>query len=800
MIDPKQVLEKAATGHRISNDEAISLASYNELPSLLEAASRSRDRGHGSIVTYSPKVFIPLTQLCRDVCHYCTFAQTPRNLEKAYLRPEEILEIARAGVAAGCHEALFTLGDKPELRYSIARKELKELGYPTTIAYLAAMAKLVYEETGLLPHVNPGVLSRDELAELRKVAVSQGIMLESGSQRLCEKGMPHYGSPDKNPVVRLGAIAAAGAKSVPMTSGILVGIGETRLERIEALLALRDLDDAYGHVQEVIIQNFRAKPGTKMHAAPEPDLNELLWTIAIARLILGAEASVQAPPNLSPQALPEILNAGINDWGGISPVTPDHVNPEAPWPHLEVMARATESVGKQLVPRLTIYPRYIEQMGKWVDEGLQKYVLDKMDSSFLARTDNWTPGSGEPVPKPGHSGEEVVPLKAAGIISPVQSILNKATGGKRLAEKDIASLFETRGREFDRVCAAANELRKAVNGDVVSYVVNRNINYTNICYFKCQFCAFSKGRTAESLRGKGYDLPLEEVQQRCCEAWQRGATEVCLQGGIHPSYTGQTYLDITRAIKQVLPDMHIHAFSALEISQGAETLGIPVREFLLQLKEAGLGTLPGTAAEVLDDEVRTIICPDKLTTAQWFDIIRTAHEVGLRTTSTIMFGHIDRPIHWARHLLGLRELQEETGGFTEFVPLPYVHMEAPLYRKGRSRRGPTFREAVLMHAVGRLALYPHINNIQTSWVKMGIEGVKVCLDAGVNDLGGTLMNESISRAAGASHGQELSPGAMETLIRETGRAPRERTTLYGDLVNERKTDFDELPASAVTVA
>jgi FO synthase len=800
MIDPQLVLEKSTNGHRISNDEALCLANYDDLPSLLQAATALRDRGHGSIVTYSPKVFIPLTQLCRDVCHYCTFAQTPKKVEKAFLHPEEILEIARAGVEAGCHEALFTLGDKPELRYSFVRRELKELGYPTTIAYLAAMAEMVYKETGLLPHVNPGVLTRDEILSLRKVSFSQGIMLESGSQRLCQKGMPHYGSPDKNPVVRLGAIAAAGAMNVPMTSGILIGIGETRLERIESLLALRDLDDAYGHIQEVIVQNFRAKAGTKMHKAAEPDLDELLWTIAVARLILGADASVQAPPNLSPEALPDLLNAGLNDWGGISPVTPDHVNPEAPWPHLEIMARATAAAGKTLVPRLTVYPRYLEEMDKWLDPGLHKHVLDRMDASFYGRTDSWTPGSGEPVPQQEKYLTSTVNRVSPAVVNSVQAALNKAGKGKRLAEKEIATLFEARGRDFERVCTAADELRKEVNGDEITYVVNRNINYTNICYFRCQFCAFSKGRTSESLRGKGYDLPLEEIRQRCCEAWQRGATEVCLQGGIHPSYTGQTYLDITRAIKDVLPDMHIHAFSALEVSQGAETLDIPVRDFLIQLKEAGLGTLPGTAAEILDDEVRQVICHDKLDTRQWLDIIRTAHEVGLPTTATIMFGHVDRPIHWARHLLRIRDLQEETGGFTEFVPLPYIHMEAPLYRKGRSRRGPTFRESVLMHAVGRLALYPHINNIQASWVKMGLDGLKVCLNSGVNDLGGSLMNESISRAAGASHGQELSPDAMEILIREAGRTPRERTTLYGDIVNERKAAFDESLPAAVTVA
>lgn len=780
MLNPKQVIDAAIQGLPVSQTDALALANFNEQDLLLEAATQIRDQGHPSVITYSPKVFIPLTHLCRDVCHYCTFANPPRPGDALYMPRDEILKVAREGAEAGCHEALFTLGDKPELRYRSAREALKALGHETTVSYLAEMARLVFEETGLLPHVNPGVLTRNELAMLRSVSVSQGMMLESGSERLCEKGMPHYGSPDKHPYVRLGSLAAAGAVKVPMTSGILIGIGETRRERIESLLSLRELDETYGHLQELIIQNFKRKPDTKMRNAPEPSLDELLWTIAVTRIIFGAKANIQAPPNLSPEALPEIIRAGINDWGGISPVTPDHVNPEAPWPHLAVISRATESESKTLVPRLPIYPEYTKDLDSWVDSKLQPLVLDQMDAEGYARTGNWSPGSSTDIvaAKPLRFANSAEIASSAHYQSEISRLADKATSGKRLEEKEISRLFSARGRDFDQVCGAADELRQTVVGDTVTYIVNRNINYTNICYFKCQFCAFSKGRSNDSLRGKGYDLSLQEIQERVTDGWQRGAIEVCLQGGIHPHYTGKTYIDITKAVKEAQPGMHVHAFSALEIWQGAQTLGISVKSLLEELKDAGLGTLPGTAAEILDDEIRDIICPDKLRTEQWLDIIRTAHSVGLPTTATIMYGHVEQPVHWARHLLRLRDLQEETGGFTEFVPLPYVHMEAPMYRKGKSRRGPTFREAILMHAVSRLTLYPHINNIQTSWVKMGYEGVKACLKAGVNDMGGTLMDESISRAAGAAHGQEMKPEQMIELIESLGRKAQQRDTQY----------------------
>ncbi len=768
----------------VTRNEALALATSADLPALMARAAALRDEVHGRNVSYSRKVFIPLTQLCRDSCHYCTFAHPPRRGARAYLTPDEVLAIARDGAKAGCREALFTLGDKPQLRYRAAREELGTLGHATTLDYLHAMAALVLRETGLLPHINAGVMETADILRLRNVSVSQGLMLESAAERLCQRGGPHFGSPDKLPAVRLATIAAAGEASVPFTSGVLIGIGETREERIEALLALRDVHERYGHIQEIIIQNFRAKPDTKMANAAEPDLAEHLWTIAAARLIFGPATNIQAPPNLAAGALPLLVAAGINDWGGVSPVTPDHVNPERPWPALEALARETRAAGKVLVERLAIYPSYVAHRERWLAPALRTAALRAADAENFARADDWMPGTLMTPP----------PMPALGGRSPLAPILERAAAGHALDEKDIVSLYAARGPDFTAVCHAADAVRAATCGARVSYIVTRNINYTNICYFRCKFCAFSKGKLSENLRGRPYDLDLEEIARRASEAWERGAVEVCLQGGIHPDYTGATYLAICRAIKAAVPGIHVHAFSPLEITQGAATLGVSVEEFLIELKAAGLGSLPGTAAEVLDDEVRAIICPDKVSTAQWLSVVETAHRVGLKTTATIMYGHVDHPIHWARHLLHLRRQQEKSGGFTEFVPLPFVPMETPIHLRGLCRLGPTFREAVLMHAVARLALHPVIPNIQTSWVKMGPEGAAACLNAGCNDLGGTLMNESITRAAGASHGQEMPPETMEQIIRDLGRAPWQRTTLYRAAPAERqRASFNAAP-------
>ncbi len=770
---------------RINREQELDLAANADTAVLMAQARDLRDEGFGGIVTYSRKVFIPLTQLCRDVCHYCTFAQAPKKIAAPYLSIDQVLETVKQGAALGCKEALFTLGERPELRYSAAREALAALGHDSTLSYLAEVARAVFDQTGVLPHINAGCMDADEISLLRPVSASMGIMLESSSARLGEKGMPHHGSPDKDPQRRLETIRLAGEAAVPFTSGLLIGIGETRLERIESLLALRELHQRYGHIQEIIIQNFRAKAGTKMANAPEPALDELLWTIAVARLIFGPAMSLQAPPNLNPGVLAELVNAGINDWGGVSPLTPDFVNPEAPWPHLDQLAQLTGHAGKLLQERLTIYPAYAQQGDIWLDRNLRSTVLRKVDALGFPRTDDWLAGQSQP---PARADLTLIsaPLDARTIDPCLIDIVVRASSGMALTEDEVVRLFATRGTEFGYVCQAADRLRRQVNGDTVSYVVNRNINYTNVCYFKCTFCAFSKGKTSADLRGRPYDLDQSEIARRCSEAWARGATEVCLQGGIHPDYTGRTYLNIIETIRAATPHMHIHAFSPLEVWQGARTLGMPLKSFLQELKSAGLHTLPGTAAEILDDQVRAVLCPDKINTAQWVEVIETAHAVGLKTTATIMFGHIEQPRHWATHLLRVRELQVRSGGITEFVPLPFVAEEAPLYRKGAARKGPTFREAVLMHAVARLALHGQIDNIQASWVKMGHEGAIACLNAGCNDLGGTLMNESITRAAGAQHGQETSPQRMMEIIDGAGRISAQRTTLYGAVSAERR--------------
>ena len=749
--------------------EITAMLTRAPLAELLRHSEAMTLSGHGSLVTYSRKVFIPLTKLCRDVCHYCTFAQTPKAAASAYLSPDEVLAIARAGAETGCREALFTLGDQPEARYAAAREALAEMGYPTTLAYLRAMAELVLKETGLLPHLNPGLMNAADYAALRPVSASMGIMLESTSERLMQPGGPHYGSPDKLPAARLAAIAAAGEARVPFTTGLLIGIGETRAERIASLLAIRDLHHHHGHIQEVIIQNFRAKPDTKMASHPEPSLEEHCWTIAAARLILGPRMSIQAPPNLQPNELAALLAAGVNDWGGVSPVTPDHVNPEAPWPHLTALAQATSATGRLLVERLAIGPAYAQAPTVWLDKSLVQRVRRQVDARGLPVTDSWHAGTGAQIPAPAIHG---------GCVSPaIEAIIARARSGNRLEESEIVQLFNADGADAARIAAAANALRAETVGETITYVINRNINYTNICLYKCGFCAFSKGST-KAERGPAYNIDLSEISARAVEAWARGATEVCLQGGIHPDYDGNTYLNIARSVRQSTPGMHIHAFSPLEVWHGATTLGLDLETYLAQLRDAGLSTLPGTAAEILDDEIRDIICADKITTQQWLDVMRAAHRVGLKSTATIMFGHTERYEHWARHLLRIRDLQAETGGFTEFVPLPFVHMEAPLWRKGLARSGPSWREALLMHAVARLVLHPLIPNIQASWVKLGEAGVLAALNAGVNDLGGVLMDESITRAAGGQNGQACTPERMRHLAAIVGRPAMQRTTLY----------------------
>jgi FO synthase len=744
------------------------------LAELMRAACAVRDAADEGRLTWSPKVFIPLTHLCRDVCHYCTFARPPRAVRAPYLTPDEVLAIARAGAAAGCREALFTLGDRPERRYAVAQRALDAFGFGSTIDYLEHVARRVCEETGLLPHLNCGILDEGEFARLRAVAPSMGLMLESGAMRLTAKGQPHHGSPDKHPAARFAAIEAAGRARVPLTTGLLVGIGETRAERSADLQALKALHDRHGHLQEIILQNFVPKAGTRMAKVAPPPFEELLWTAATARVLFGSEVGIQVPPNLNAGRLAALIDAGIDDFGGVSPVTPDHVNPESPWPQVEVLREAAAAAGKTLVARLTVYPRHVRDRTHWIDPALHPAVLRLADAEGLARDDEWEAGV-SPVPPVVTAPPVRAGARRRGSLD---RALACAAQGERLEVSDIVGLFAARGGAMDEVCRAADDLRREVNGDTVTFVVNRNINYTNICLYRCRFCAFSKGRRAASLRGPAYRLGLDEIAARAVEAAALGATEVCLQGGIHPEFTGETYLSICRAVREAAPSLHVHAFSPLEVLHGAGTLGLDLEDYLARLRDAGLRSLPGTAAEILDDDVRAVICPDKLTTREWLDVMRAAHAVGLRSTSTIMFGHVESPDAWARHLLAIRALQAETGGFTEFVPLPFVHREAPMSRHGLARPGPTWREARLMHAVARLVLHPLVANVQASWVKLSPAGAAACLDAGVNDLGGTLINESISRAAGAQHGQGLTVAELRALVVAGGRRPAQRTTLY----------------------
>jgi FO synthase len=736
---------------------------------LMARAARIRDDAHGIRVTYSPKVFIPLTMLCRDKCGYCTFAKAPARLESPYLSPDEVLAIATSGSAAGCHEALFTLGERPEERYPAARSWLDEHGYASTVDYLVTMCRLVLDETGLLPHANAGALFEDELAALRPVSASQGMMIESLNPDL----EAHRGSPDKTPERRLATLEAAGRLNIPFTTGILVGIGESRADRIAALEAIAESHQRHGHVQEVIVQNFLPKAGTSMHKAPPCPEDEYLDAIALARTILPAEIHLQAPPNLSDD-FGVLLDAGIDDWGGVSPVTADHVNPERPWPAIDRLRAATEARGFSLAPRLTIYPEYASQPDRWLDAALHFPVLDRSDAESLGREPGEAWYSGAEVDPP-----VLVPAPLARAGGAVGEVLAGVLMGQEVGVDEITTLFSARGPEVAAVAEVADELRQRAVGDVVTWVSNRNINYTNVCTFKCKFCAFSKGPLSLNLRGTPYLLEVDEISRRVAEAEELGATEVCLQGGIHPSFDGDYYIDVIAAVRAASEKIHIHGFTALEVTEGAKRLGEPLADYLRRLMAAGLKTLPGTAAEILDDEVRAVLCADKVNTEEWLDAHRIAHSVGLRSNITIMFGSIEKPVHWARHMVRTRDLQKETGGFTEFVPLPFVHMAAPIYLQHKSRRGPTFREALLMHAVARIAYDGWVPNIQASWVKMGLPGVVQLLQSGCNDLGGTLIDENISRAAGASHGQRMDEATFRTLVEPLGRVLEQRTTLYG---------------------
>ncbi len=769
------------------------------LDALMSHARAIRSAAFGIRVTYSPKVFIPLTRLCNSTCGYCTFAKAPAHVVSPYLELDEVLEIARGGARQGCHEALFTLGERPEDRYEVARDWLRSHGYDSTVHYVSVAAGKVLSETGLLPHANCGAISAADLAQLRPVSASQGMMIESLNADLeC-----HRLAPDKTPARRLATLDAAGELQIPFTTGILVGIGESRMDRIEALQAIAESHARHRHVQEVIVQNFVPKERTAMRGAPECPGEEELWSLAVARIILPPTIHLQAPPNLTDD-FGSLLDAGIDDWGGVSPVTADHVNPEKPWPAVDRLRDVTAERGMVLAPRLTVYSEFAADPLRWLDTQMRFPVQDRSDSDLLGRDD---PGAVFPE-KVGHfvdvgDGAEVVLVGDASTAwysgasaepmvlvrepvgqatGAVREVLAGVMAGQVPGIDELVTLLEARGNDVTVIAEAADELRAQIIGENITWVHNRNINYTNVCTFKCKFCGFSKGPLSLNLRGKPYLLTLEDIAERVAEAWELGATEVTLQGGIHPDFDGEYYLDVCRAVKEAAPGIHVHGFTALEVTEGARRLGEDLETYLRRLVDAGLRSLPGTAAEILDDEVRAILCPDKVNTQQWLDCHEIAHQVGLRSNVTIMHGSVERPIHVARHFIRTREVQARTGGFTEFIPLPFVHMASPIYLQKKSRRGPTFREVVLMHAVGRIAYANgpgRIDSVQASWVKIGAAGVRQLLRAGVNDLGGTLMNENISRAAGASHGQGKTPAELAELVAPLGRPLAQRTTLYG---------------------
>jgi FO synthase len=807
----RRALVRADQGRTLALDEVEALldARGRDLVRLQGIAGRLRDLGHGTVVTYSRKVFIPLTMLCRDHCHYCTFAKPPAHLETPFLMPEEVVAIAEAGRKLGCKEALFTLGDRPEDRYPVAREWLEARGFASTLDYVRAVAIRVIEETGLLPHLNPGVMSYEEMARLKHVAASMGMMLETSSARLSDKGGPHFGSPDKVPAVRLRTIADAGRLAIPFTTGILVGIGETSRERAESLLAIRDVHREYRHVQEVIVQNFRAKPRTAMHDAPEPTADEFVAAVATARVVLGPRMHLQAPPNLSdPGERLRLLDAGIDDWGGVSPLTPDHVNPEKPWPAVANLAATTAERGLELRERLTVYPEYAARPDPYLAAKMRAPVAALLGPDGRA-VEGQMP---EPVAwqdpdvqwKPRQIALTFAKAADAGLREDADQVygdfdalevtrrwaerdmaperldadivtaLGKAAAHRPLTDRDALALFAAEGPALDALCRVADELREEAVGNEITYVVNRNINFTNVCYVGCRFCAFAQREQDP----ESYTLTLSEVADRAEEAWRQGASEVCMQGGIHPDLPGSFYFDLLDAVKARTPDIHIHAFSPMEILNGATKLGISFREFLVEAKAHGLGTIPGTAAEILDDEVRWVLTKGKLPADTWEQIVRTAHDVGIRSSSTIMYGHVDAPPHWVAHIRRLAAIQADTGGFTEFVPLSFVHQNAPIYLAGKARPGATAEEDLRMHAVARILLDGVIHNVQVSWVKLGVEASQSILQAGANDFGGTLMEETISRMAGAEWGIRMDPSRFDDAIRAIGRTPVIRTTTY----------------------
>ncbi|MGW3169177.1 bifunctional FO biosynthesis protein CofGH [Streptomyces sp. NPDC001153] len=827
----RRALKRARDGVALDVAEAAVLlqARGEALTDLAASAARVRDAGleqagRPGVITYSKSVFIPLTRLCRDKCHYCTFVTVPGKLRRAghgmFMSPDEVLDIARKGAALGCKEALITLGDKPEDRWPEAREWLDAHGYDDTIAYVRAVSIRILEETGLLPHLNPGVMTWTDFQRLKPVAPSMGMMLETTATRLwSEPGGPHHGSPDKEPAVRLRVLEDAGRSSVPFTSGLLIGIGETYEERAESLFALRKVSRAYHGIQELIIQNFRAKPDTAMRGMPDAELDELVATVAVARHIMGPSGCLQAPPNLVDCEYERLIGAGIDDWGGVSPLTIDHVNPERPWPQIEELAERSAAAGFELRERLCVYPEFVLRGEPWLDPRLRPHVSALADpETGLARPDATVEGHAWQEPEEafvpagrtdlhrtidteGRTADrrddfdevygdwEALREAAASGMAPEridtdvrQALATAADDPTRLTDAEALALLHADGPALDALCRVADDVRRSAVGDDVTYIVTRNINFTNVCYTGCRFCAFAQRRTDAD----AYTLSLEQVADRAQQAWDVGAVEVCMQGGIHPDLPGTAYFDIAKAVKERVPGMHVHAFSPMEVVNGATRTGMSIREWLTAARESGLDTIPGTAAEILDDEVRWVLTKGKLPTATWIEVVKTAHELGIRSSSTMMYGHVDQPRHWLGHLRTLAALQRETGGFTEFVTLPFIHTNAPVYLAGIARPGPSTRDNRAVTAMARLLLHPWIPNIQTSWVKLGTEGAAEMLRSGANDLGGTLMEETISRMAGSSYGSYKSVRDLVAVAEAAGRPAKPRTTLYGEVPQERQ--------------
>ncbi len=739
----------------LTHDEAEMLlaARDDDLDRLLAVAGRIRDAGlveagRPGILTYSRKVFIPLTHLCQDRCHYCIFVQSPGKLAKAgispYMEPEAVLEVARQGAALGCKEALLTLGDRPENRWPIARQWLDEHGYASTLDYVAAMAQLILDETGLLPHLNPGVMSWGELQRLKPVGPSMGMMLETTSARIWQTpGEAHFGSPDKDPELRLRVIEDAGRSHIPFTTGVLLGIGESASERIDAVLALRAAHERHGHIQEVIVQNFRAKPATAMMGAVDLETQEYAAAVAVTRVLLGPGMRVQAPPNLTDAGeLALLIRAGIDDWGGVSPLTPDHVNPERPWPQIEELARLTAEGGYSLRERLTAHPHYIREARgtadghgtDWFDDRLAPRLLALADDYGLARRDAY-----------------------------LESVLTRAAADPAgLTDAEYTALLHADGDDLEQLTALADRVRGERVGDTVTYAVNRNID-------------------------SALGLPASRIAELVTEAAGLGATEVCAQGAVPAALGAEGYLDFARTVKAVRPDLHLHAFRPAELLDGAARAGVPLADWLDRLRAAGVDTVPGTGARILDDRIRGILTgAADIPASAWVETITTAHRAGLRSTATMVYGHVESAAEQVAHLRMLAAIQDRAvaagaDGFTEFIAMPWLPSESPVAVPG-ARPGPSLRESRAVHAVARLMLAGRIDHVQAAWTKLGMRGAQLVLAGGADDLGGVLLDGTIDPSAGPEHGRQLTVTDVERIAGELGRPVRQRTTLYGRVV------------------